>query len=275
MTTILVTGAGGLLGRHLVPLLQETAEVIAPDRAALDLSRPLDPASLPARIDAVIHLAQSRRFRDFPDGAGDMFQVNTAAPLALADYARRAGASNFVYASTGGVYAPSDTPIGEGAPLAEPMGFYPASKRAAELLLAPFHAHFHLAILRYFFIYGPGQARDMLVPRLIDSVREGREIQLQGEDGLRINPVHVDDAARAVVAATGLDESAIINVAGSETLSLRDIAGTFGKAVGRSPRFELGPTPAARDLVADIGRMRTLLVAPTIRFASRMAELCA
>ena len=91
MTTILMTGAAGLLGSHLVPVLEaEDADVIAAGRDMIDLSRPLDRTKLPAKIDAVVYLAQSSRFRECPEGAEDVFQVNTAQVLAMLDYARRA-----------------------------------------------------------------------------------------------------------------------------------------------------------------------------------------
>lgn len=284
LDSVIVTGAAGLLGSHLVPLLARDRPVLAVGRGAaaaadnvtplaLDLARPLDRAALPARAGAVVYLAQSSRFRDFPEAAGDIFQVNTASLLAMLDHARRAGASHFVYASTGGVYAPSEAPVTEDSPLAGPMGFYPASKRAAELLCESYAPYMTVAILRYFFIYGRGQKSDMLLPRLVDSVRDGRPIGLDGEDGLRINPVHADDAAAATAAALRLDRSATINIAGPEALSLRAIATTIGDAVGRAPRFEVQADRRPASLVADTAAMSALLAPPARRFADGVADL--
>ena len=284
MKTVLVTGAGGLLGGALVSLLARDHRVIAMARQATahenpnvepisaDLSERLDLGQLPDRLDAVVYLAQSPRFREFPGGAADMRQVNTDQPLALIEAARARGAGAFVYASTGSVYAPSADPIRE-EDATPANGFYAASKLAAELLLRPYGALLNVALLRFFFIYGRGQKRDMLLPRLVDSVREGWTVTLQGEDGLRINPIHVSDAARAVAASLSLDGCHAINVAGPATLSIRDICEVAGRQSGQTPRFETQPGEAGGDLVADIGRMRSLLGAPSIRFEDTVGEL--
>jgi UDP-glucose 4-epimerase len=268
----IVTGAGGLLGSYLVPLLSSHAEVTACGRDKLDLSRPLDAGSLPEKVDSVFYLAQSNRFREFPEGAADVFQVNTAQPLAMLDYARRAGASHFIYASTGGVYAPSNEVIDEDSALATGMGFYPASKRAAEILAEAYAPHMTVVILRFFFIYGAGQKSGMLVPRLVASVRDGQPINLQGEGGLRINPVHASDAARATAAAATLESSSTINVAGPEELSLRQMCDTIGTRLGKTPEYKVEPVASPR-MVAATDRMETLLVPPTVRFEQAVQEL--
>ena len=163
---LLVSGASGLLGRHLLGEIAEKHEVVAltrretpPDTPGVDWVRqdlrdPLELGALPGRIDGVVHLAQSERYRDFPEGAEDIFGVNVHSTFRLLEYARAAGAGRFVLASTGGVYAPRATPIDEGAPLATP-GPYFRSKRMAELLVDDYSEILSGAVLRFFFIYGP------------------------------------------------------------------------------------------------------------------------
>ena len=285
---VLVTGATGLIGSHLVACLGGQADVVAVARSARegsgparvrwithDLAEPALPADLP-RVDTVVHLAQSRRFRDFPGAAPEIFAVNVASTAQLLDWAWRTGAARFVYASTGGVYAPrsGDAPLGEDDPVAPgpSLGYYAASKRCGELLAETYHGHLTVIVLRFFFVYGPGQSATMLIPRLIESVAQGRAVTLQGRDGLRLNPVHVDDAVSAAVRALDLQESQTVNVAGPEVLTLRRMTEILGATVGREPRFDVadGDPPS---LVADTARMARVLVAPRVRFTDGVAEL--
>lgn len=285
MSTIVVTGAGGLLGRHLLPLFPEEAKVVAVGRLApstslanvtpvsLDLSAALDRSRLPPQVDQVFYLAQSSHFREFPARADDVFQVNTAQVMAMLDYSRQAGARSFVFASSGGVYAPSDAPLTEQSPLGTGLGFYAATKRATEILAEAYAGLFSIVVLRFFFIYGPGQQRDMLIPRLADSVRQGRPVALQGERGLSINPVHASDAARATLAAGNLGRSGTFNVAGPQVLSLRDICDLFGEKLGRAPVFEVDTSRQAPSMIADIQSMSSTLVAPRLRLADAAGDV--
>ena len=271
MRRLVVTGASGLLGSHFVPLLREETELCLYEG---DLAEGVDPGALPETTDAVVHLAQSRRFRDFPGSAGHVARVNALAAVELAQYAVRAGARRFAYVSTGGVYARGPGPLAEDALLAEgeELGFYAATKLAAERMLAPFARHLDLVVLRPFFIYGPGQDSSMLIPRLVERVRAGEPIRLAGADGMRINPVHASDAAAAVRAALALESSRCINVAGPEILSLREIGAAIGRAVGREPLFE-AEGEGVGDLIGDIAAMRRLLVPPAIGFAHGLRSL--
>lgn len=224
-------------------------------------------AALPERVSAVVHLAQSRRFREFPAGAADVLAVNVTATERLAHYAVHAGATHFVYASSGGVYAPSTKPLRESDPLLTPerAGWYQGSKLAAESLV---HAHRNAlvpVVLRPFFIYGVGQRRDMLIPRLCDVIRDRGEIQLAGHDGMFISPTHATDAARSVLRALSLDAPATINVRGPDVLSLRMICDRLGAALGETPRYACGDVPGPA-FVADPLLMHELLGAPSHRF---------
>jgi UDP-glucose 4-epimerase len=272
---VLVTGATGLVGSALLPRLTVRGEVLAmhpPERdpepldgvswIAQDLTAPLA-AGLPGELDAVIHLAQSRRHREFPEGAIDMHEVNVAATVRLLDYCRCAGADTFIYASTGGVYAPGQAPLRETDVLG-PGNFYAGSKLAGELAVEQFRKLLRGHVLRPFFIYGPGQ-RNMFIPGLISRVREGREVTLAGADGIHVNPIYVEDAADAILAMLALEEPVTMNLAGPDIVSVREIAEQIGRLVDRVPSFAVGDSQP--DLVACNERRDTVLGAPRVGFA--------
>jgi nucleoside-diphosphate-sugar epimerase len=288
LTTALVTGGAGLLGREtVIGLADAGVEVHALVRDAgqafrddvvfhtVDLAKPLETALLPAKVDAMFHLAQAREFRDFPGSALPVFAINVATTAALLDYAHRVGSSAFVYASSGGVYpGKNGVALTEDAPLHAPaeLGYYLATKLSSESLVQSYSGQFATVALRYFFIYGAGQARSMLIPRLYDRVTNGEPVSLQGEQGMSINPVHVADAAAATIAAAALEGGATVNIAGPETISLRAIAELFGRDAGRDPQFEQADgTPT--DLIASTARMGELLRAPLLTLSDSLADI--
>ena len=193
---------------------------------------------LPGEIDAVVHLAQSRRYRDFPEGAADVFEVNANATVRLLDWAREAGARSFVYASSGAVYPPGPEPASEDQPVS-PGNFYAASKRSGELACEQFRSELTAHVLRFFFIYGPGH-EDMFLPGVLGRIRRDDEVALAGEDGIRLNPVYVDDAVRAIVELLARPESMTLNVAGPDVVSLRELSELAGQLLDRTPRYAMG-----------------------------------
>ena len=282
---LIVSGATGLIGSALVSALAHDWEVHAIARRAgsqanvvwheLDLAKPCDFGGLPSSPEAVVYLAQSEYFREFPGHAVDIFQVNTVNLLNALDYARSRGCRVFVYGSSGGVYGTGETSMSEQVEIAArgDLGFYLSSKLCSEIVAHNYARILDVAILRYFFVYGPGQRASMLVPRLIQRVRDGAPVDLQGEGGIRINPVHVSDAAAATARALSLTGSRTINVGGSEVLALREICEMIGEAVGRKPVFRVDRAAAPGHLTGDIRLMREVLVAPTVRFADGLKSM--
>jgi UDP-glucose 4-epimerase len=286
---ILVTGAGGLVGRALVARL-------APFNRVFALVRENPPRPLPAGVDPIIHdlcsrgdpqlpevpativhLAQSSSYQEFPARALDIFEVNVGSTQRLLDWAHRRGVERFIYASSGGVYGHGEAAFDEDAPLGgtSAYGHHIASKRCGELLANAYNGSMIIVMLRFFFAYGPGQRRSMLIPRLIDNVLNRRPINLQGNDGLRANPVWVDDAAAAVEAATSLQVGQTINVAGPQVLSLRDIATLIGELTGCRPLLQVEPDAEPRHLVGSIDKMTRLLGAPKIGPADGLRRMIA
>ncbi len=287
MADVLLTGATGLLGSRVVRSLAAEHRVWAIGRnppdppagvrwIAHDLRRPALPVDLPSRVDVVVHLAQAREFRDFPQRALDVYAVNVGSTALLLDFAVRAGARRFVLASTGSVYANGSDPHGEDEPtdVAACPSFYVASKLAGEALAAGYRPRFTVCVLRPFFMYGHGQDPSMLLPRLVRNIQEGRSIFLDGPEGMRFNPVHVSDAARAVMAALDLADSAVVNIAGPEVLSLRQAVDELSAQLGIPAEVTMRPEVRPADLIGDITRMSTLLARPRLTLRDAAADLC-
>ena len=285
MADVLLTGATGLLGSTVVTELARNRDVVALARRppledggarwlVHDLRSPALPDDLPSTVDAVVHLAQAREFRDFPARATDVFAVNVASTALLADWACRVGARHLVVASSGAVYRPGAEPHREDEPVGGPdvPSYYASTKLAAEMLARAYSSELTVTILRPFFIYGRGQ-ESMLLPRLIASVRAGTPVRLDGGEGMRFNPVHVSDAAAAVSAALVQEASWVVNVAGPEVLTLRTAVELLGEALAIEPRFDVRDT-APTDFVADVSTMTARLGAPSVRMADVVAELC-
>jgi UDP-glucose 4-epimerase len=282
---VLLTGANGFIGRRFVEThgadheLFALTRTVAPDVPGVewiphDLVEPLTSVTLPDRIDAIVHLAQSRRYRDFPDGARDVFEVNTRSTLELLEYARAAGAGSFVYASSGGIYGYGYERLLESDPV-NPLNFYFSSKYAAELLIANYQSFFRTNILRFFFVYGPEQ-RGMLVPSLVERVRRGEEVVVQGDPGLRINPIYVDDAVRALESALAHPASGLFNIAGDETVTMTELVELIGDVAHQPPTIRHSPTDAGGDLVGDNSRMRDVLgVTPETSLRDGLSRLLA
>ena len=282
---VLVVGAAGNLGWPLCEQLSKNgAEVFALTRPGREHPkcaehiqmelRELNLDKLPA-VDAVIYLAQSKFFRDFPDQWEDIFDINVRVPLRLADWGRRTGVKGFHYASSGGVYESGVVAIRENAEINanRDSDFYVGSRLSAEVLLRNFASSFEsFSLIRPFFVYGPRQSRSMLIPRLVDNVKFGREITLVGEEGLKINPIHSHDAALAVAKLIHVNGFHALNIAGPEVLSLKKIVEEIGTALGMKPVFSFKPGVAS-ELVGDISKMRELLVRPEITFAQGIRDL--
>ena len=113
---VLVTGAGGMLGRDLVPVLREVAEVTAADRAALDLT---DTAALPDAVaghDVVVNAAAWTDVDGAETREAEATAVNGHAVAELARACAATGArliqisTDYVFPGTGRAPYPEDAP---------------------------------------------------------------------------------------------------------------------------------------------------------------------
>jgi nucleoside-diphosphate-sugar epimerase len=260
---ILLTGASGFVGGVLAQKLSAqghrvtvlTRGHVAP--AEVDVVQHAlgsgSPPALPAGIDAIVHLAQSRAYRAFPGDAGEMFAVNVSGTHEVLMAAAAAQVSCFCLISSGTVYDPFSGPLDECAPLA-PASNLGATKLASEVLARPYASLFPVSILRLFAPYGPGQTA-RLVPDLVGRIRRGDPVTLPlSGGGMRFTPTYVDDVCDVVSAALAGQWNGTFNVASPEVLQVEEVARAIGATLRMEPRFERKEM-AAPSLVPSLARL--------------------
>ena len=277
---ILITGANGLLGRYLVEILSQKHIVFAIVRnkkklqfklnknisvLEMDLNK-INTKVLPSKIDTIYYLAQSNQYKKFPKGIDDMIFINVYVPNILAKWATKNKVKKFIYASSGGVYGGSTYPLKESSQVQADtnLGFYLNTKISGEMLLKNYLNKFmSIIIIRPFFIYGLGQKKDRLFPQLISNIKNNKEINIDGKDGIKLNPIYATDAAKALANILNVKNIFTINIAGDQTLTLRELLFMIGDELGKKPIIKNNKY-TKNGLVADTKLMREKLFIPKV-----------
>lgn len=265
-STILVTGANGFVGAHLIAALAAAGarvrgtglgEVRPPGLDAWHACDILDRAATEAAVaaaapDAVVHLAgQASAARSF-DQPLETFRVNVTGTWHLLEAVRRVVPRARVLAiGSGEVYGPQP----EGSRVAEDGGIHPISpyalsKAAAEALALSMAEEHGLDVVatRSFGHTGPGQDDRFVVPafaRQIAAVEAGtcEPVLRVGNLDVTRDLTDVRDVARAYVALLERGASrGIYNVGRGEGVSLTDVAERL-RGMARVP-IRIEPDPA-------------------------------
>lgn len=278
---LLVTGAGGAIGRRLRARLEadgvDASYLLSPrsvassDDPAVDVAEITDAGQLAAIVEkrrpsAIIHLAAVTGSACDSDPQRAV-AVNVEAVRSLTGIARTSGVSRFVLASTSAVYGDQyETPITEAGPLAL-ASRYAQSKRQAEVVLseaAGESGSFSAVALRIFNVFGPGML-DSLANRLLSSSADA-PVSLAGLDTFVRDYVHVDDVVEALVRAAEspvTDPWTIINVGSGRPTSNRDLVAAL------EPVSYLTGEPRASYSCADVTAARRILGFTPSRSLSR------
>lgn len=288
MKRILVTGGSGFIGKYLCKaFIKDDYEVFSTTRninkqppktkvnwLEWDMAKG-EVSNLPSGLDVIIHLAQSEQYRNFPSGAEDMFCVNVESTFRLLEYARKNGIKQFIFASTGSVYGPaSDKTFSENSVFINKADFYSKSKWIAEKLIENYNEFFSCVVARIFFPYGKNQQKERFLPRLIKSIKDGQPVKLEGEQGLEINPIHIEDVVEFFESLVKNEKATgIYNLAGPDIVSIKTIAEMIGEKLGVNPAYEVNRVQAKKY----IGDMRLveekLNFRPRISFSEGITEL--
>lgn len=273
---IVVTGAAGFIGSHLVErLLHDGHRVIGIDsfdsfydprlkEANIEsacahpqfrlVRRDIrDPEAIEAilgegQVDAIVHLAARAGVRPSIQDPALYASVNLDGTTRLLEGARRHGVPRFVFASSSSVYGNNPkVPFSEGDPVDHPISPYAATKRAGELIAHSFHHLFGMdvACLRLFTVYGPRQRPDLAIRKFATLMGAGREIEQYGDGSSARDYTYVDDIVDGIVRATmRIRGFEILNLGGSQPVPLSDLVSRIAAALGVEARIKhLPPQP--------------------------------
>tara|TARA_B100001540_G_scaffold117228_2_gene105126 strand:+ start:1420 stop:2262 length:843 start_codon:yes stop_codon:yes gene_type:complete len=227
---------GGMLGNQLSEYLKEKKFDVSIKKNIKYESRNI----IPNKTKNVIITAQSPDYRS-KQFTTDLLYVNTILPLQIIKESYEKNVENIIYCSTGSVYQNKTTGHKESERIdIEKLTPYSASKFSAEMLIQQWEQYFKsITVLRPFFMYGSTQSKEMLFSKMVDSIKNNKEITLSNNLGLVFNPIHVNDAARFIFSLLNKTKKFhTFNVAGSEEVSLFTIVEKLGKILNKKPNIK-------------------------------------
>lgn len=257
---ILVTGADGFIGSHLVEHLAAEGHDVRAfvcynsfnswgwlDEAPLEIRNSLDVFAGDIRdphgvreamrgCDVVLHLAALIAIPYSYHSPDTYVDTNVKGTLNVVQAARDLGVERVVHTSTSEVYGTAQfVPITEEHPL-QGQSPYSASKIGADQIALSFHASFEtpVAVIRPFNTYGPRQSARAVIPTIITQIAAGaRAVKLGAVHPTR-DFNYVRDSVRGFIAVAESDGAVgrVINVGSNFEVSIGDTASLIAELMG-------------------------------------------
>ena len=254
---VLVTGAAGFLGSHLVPrLIEAGASVCALDRpnarswprlenVADCLRADVDELAMPTHdaalrgVTTIIHLAAAGVVGELSDPR-EVVHGNIDGTMAVLMAARRLGA-RVVYCGSCFEYGSGERWTEDALPA--PSTEYGAAKSGGWLLAQAFARRTGIEVvsLRPFTMYGPMEPPGRLVPSVVRRALSGQPIDLTPGDQAR-DFIYVEDVADAFVAAATRDAAVggTFNVCTGSAVTVRYVVETILRSSGSVSEARFG-----------------------------------
>ena len=259
MAKVLVTGARGFVGAHLIPVLEAAGhEVIGVNSEAGDVGDDATWALFP-KSDIVVHLAGKTFVPDSWKDPGSFLRSNLLGTVGALNYCRTR-VSRLVFLSSYLYGNPAMLPIAESTQLVA-TNPYALSKKLSEEACGFYAESFgvNITILRPFNVYGPGQPDHFLIPSIVRQLGGGEFIRVMDLEPKR-DYVYVGDLAEAIALTIERPHRFnVLNIGTGESHSVAEVI----DAIQRLKRTNLPVTSAGEsrpdeilDCRADISAAR-------------------
>jgi UDP-glucuronate 4-epimerase len=307
---VLVTGAAGFIGSHVVDALLARGDQVTAVDAFTDF---LYPAARKRRnlaqasehphfrlattditdVDALrrvfsetqpemaIHLAGMPAVGPSVGQATAYARVNILGTINVLDAVRDCGVRHLVFASSSTVYGDMrGRSFHEDQPL-HPVSPYGASKAAAEAMCESYAALYDLplTVLRFFNAYGPRVRPDLATYRFVDEIHRGVPIQLRGDGTVRRDYTYIGDTVSGIIAALDTPNGyRVFNLGNEHPIVINDLIRIVEAVVGKHAIIERHPPLAADAPItfADNSRARVELgYAPEMHITAGITRLYA
>lgn len=267
MKNILITGAGGFIGSHLVELCVERGYKVwalvhynsrnawgwldeSPVRDRIKVLagdvRDLDGLYEAVRhVDTIFHLAALIGIPYSYVSPAAYLQTNVIGTYNILQAARWQGVERVVVTSTSETYGTAQyVPIDERHPLVG-QSPYSASKIGADQLALSYHLSYQLPvwIVRPFNTYGPRQSARAIIPTIVTQLLGGQDVLKLGNTGPTRDLTYVKDTARGFLEVAGCPGllGQVTNIGTHREVTIRELAELIARLMGREVRVETDP----------------------------------
>jgi nucleoside-diphosphate-sugar epimerase len=249
---VLVTGASGMVGRHLVAYLEgKGLSVIPTDLSGWEVSGDLldrdfvftKLASLD--FDAVIHLAAITEIKKTIEDPRLCFEVNCVGTLNVLELANRKRVKRMICASSANVFgAPKSNPVTEDAPF-DPRVPYDYSKVICENLAMSFYKTMGLpvSVTRSWLLFGEHDQPSRATIRFIRACLRGEPLTLFNRGRDTTSPSHAINYAKLALMILENDRAVgqAFNFGGERPVSIRELAETVKSLTSSKSELVLAP----------------------------------